>query len=318
MKKAIITDHNFPSIQIQRSIIESAGFELAVIDPICKTEDDIIRTCGGADVLLVQWAPVTRRVLEALPSVRCIVRYGVGVNNFDLQAAKDLGVTACNVPDFCLDEVSDHAVAMLISLGRRIPQDHLQISQGGWGINDFRPIPAFSELTLGLVSFGRIARLTAKKAQAFGLRVVAFDPWVSDSVFSDLGVEKVELDWLLKNSDMISLHCPLTEKTTHLIDREAISKMKDGVILVNTARGPVIDEEALIEGLVSGKIHSAGLDVFEMEPPAVTNPLRSMPNVLLTSHAASVSEKSVDTLQTKAAESARDFMLGKRPSSALV
>jgi D-3-phosphoglycerate dehydrogenase len=318
MKRAVITDHSFPSIELQRSIIESAGFELRAADPICKTEDDVIRNCNDADVLLVQWAPVTRKVLAALPNVRCIVRYGVGVNNFDLKAAKEMGVTACNVPDFCLDEVSDHAIAMLISLGRRIPQDHYQISKGGWGVNDLRPIPAFSDLTLGLVSFGRIARLAAEKAKAFGLRVIAYDPWVPETVFSELKVEKVEFDFLLKNSDMISLHCPLTDETAHLIDAKAIAKMKDGVILVNTSRGPVIDESALIEGLRSGKINGAGLDVFESEPPALDNPLRSMPNVLLTSHAASVSEKAVDALQTKAAESARDFLLGKSPTSAIV
>ena len=142
MLKAIISDHSFPSIDVQKEIIESAGFSLQAIGPICKTEDDVIRTCGDADVLLVQWAPVRRKALEALPRVRCIVRYGVGVDNFDLGAARDLGVLAANVPDFCVEEVSDHAAAMIISLARRIPQDHHQIVHGGWGINPFRPIPA--------------------------------------------------------------------------------------------------------------------------------------------------------------------------------
>ena len=167
MKKVIITDHGFPHVDLERGAIESAGFAFEVIQPICKTEDDIIRTCGDADALLVQWAPVTRRVLEALPKVRCIVRYGVGVNNFDLDAAKDLGVVAANVPDFCLDEVANHAMAMILSLVRRIPQDHHQILQGGWGVNPFRPIYAPTELTLGLVSFGKIARNLARKAAVF-------------------------------------------------------------------------------------------------------------------------------------------------------
>ncbi|HQE83404.1 MAG TPA: C-terminal binding protein, partial [Candidatus Hydrogenedentes bacterium] len=139
MKRVIITDHSFPHVDLEREIIESAGFALETIQPICKTEDDIIRACGKADALLVQWAPVTRRVLEALPNVRCIVRYGVGVNNFDLDAARDLGVVAANVPDFCVEEVANHALAMILSLCRRIPQDHHQILQGGWGVNPFRP-----------------------------------------------------------------------------------------------------------------------------------------------------------------------------------
>jgi D-3-phosphoglycerate dehydrogenase len=318
MQKAVITDHGFPSIDVQRQVIESAGFPLEEIQPICKTEDDVIRTCGDADVLLVQWAPVTRRVLQALPRVKCIVRYGVGVNNFDLDAAKDLGVCAANVPDFCVEEVSDHTLAMILSLGRRIAQDHHQIAHGGWGANRLRPIPAFSELTLGLVGFGKIARRVAAKAGVFGFRVVAFDPYVANAVFDQHGVMKVDLATLFSGSDVISLHCPLVPETTHLINSATIAKMKRGVILINTSRGPVVKERDLIAALRDGRVLGAGLDVFEEEPLPADSPLRALPNAILTSHAASVSEKAVETLQRKAAEAARDFLLGKRPLSALV
>jgi D-3-phosphoglycerate dehydrogenase / 2-oxoglutarate reductase len=318
MKKAIITDHNFPSTDLQRDVIEPAGFELAEIQPICKTEDDIIRTCGDADVLLVQWAPVTRKVLQALPRVRCIVRYGVGVNNFDLDAAKGLGVVAANVPDFCIEEVSDHALAMILSLCRRMPQDHYQIVRGGWGVNQLRPIHAPSELTIGLVSFGKIARRVATKAKVFGFNVIAFDPFLDDATFQAAGVQRADFDTLLATSDIISLHCPLVPETTHLINRDSIAKMKPSVILINTSRGPVVKEVDLIEALQSHKILGAGLDVFEEEPLPQTSPLKDLPNVILTSHAASVSERAATLLQVKAAEVARDFLLGKRPSSALV
>lgn len=314
---AVITDHGFPSSKIQHDVFEAAGLPLREVRPICKTEDDIIRTCGDADVLLVQWAPVTRRVLQALPRVKCIVRYGVGVNNFELEAAKELGVCAANVPDFCVEEVSDHAMAMILSLCRRIPQDHLGIARGGWGVNDLRPIYAPSDLTLGLVSFGKIARRVAVKAKVFGFTVIATDPLLPESVFVEHGVEKVDLGALLSRSDVVSLHCPLVPETTHLLNANSIAQMKKGAIVVNTSRGPVVDEPALIAALQSGAIHSAGLDVFEQEPPAADNPLRAMPNVILTSHAASVSEKAVDVLQRKAAEAARDFLLGKKPVSAL-
>ena len=316
-KRAVITDHGFPCIDIQRRIVESAGFALDEIQPICKTEDDIIRTCTAADMLLVQWAPVTRRVLEALPNVRCIVRYGVGVNNFDLDAARDLGVIAANVPDFCVDEVADHALAMILSLCRRIPQDHHQIAHGGWGVNEFRPIYALSELTLGLVGFGKIARNLARKASALGFSIIAYDPYVDGSLFAEHGVKRVKLRDLLSRADVVSLHCPLLTETTHLINRETIGLMKKGAILVNTSRGPVVDEQALIDALREGRIGGAGLDVFEQEPPAVDSPLRSFNNVILTSHAASVSEKAVETLQRKAAEAARDFLQGKMPVSRL-
>ena len=318
MSKVVITDHNFPSVDIERSIVEPLGIQLAAISPPCKTEDDIIRNCGDADVLIVQWAPITRRVLEALPKVKCIVRYGVGVNNFDLEAARDLGVVAANVPDFCIEEVSDHALAMTLSLCRRIPQDHNQIMDGGWGVNRFRPIPAFSELTIGLVSFGKIARAFARKAKALGFSVIAFDPLAEDAVFTEAGVESVNLDTLLKTADVVSLHCPLLPETTHLINRETIALMKPGAILINTSRGQVVNEVDLVTALEQGRIGCAGLDVFEEEPLPFHSPLRKLNNVILTSHAASVSENALDMLQSKAAEAARDFLQGKRPSSALV
>jgi D-3-phosphoglycerate dehydrogenase len=317
MKKVVVTDHGFPSLDPERRVLEAAGIELAEIKPICKSEDDVIRTCGDADVLLVQWAPVRRKALEALPRVRCMVRYGVGVDNFDLQAAKDLGVVAANVPDYCVEEVSNHAFSMILSLCRRIPQDHHQLARGGWGVGPFRPIPAFTDLVLGLVGFGRIARRVAEKARVFGFGLMAFDPLAPEKLFAEHGVERVELDDLLKRADIISLHCPLVPETTHLIRAETIQLMKPTAILVNTSRGPVVAEADLSEALRSGRLLAAGLDVYEKEPLPADSPLRGLPNALLTSHAASVSERAVAMLQTKAAEAARDFLQGRRPASAL-
>lgn len=318
MKRVIITDHSFPHVDLEREIIESAGFALETIQPICKTEDDIIRACGKADALLVQWAPVTRRVLEALPNVRCIVRYGVGVNNFDLDAARDLGVVAANVPDFCVEEVANHALAMILSLCRRIPQDHHQILRGGWGVNPFRPIYALTELTLGLVSFGKIARNLARKAATLGFAIIAQDPYVDKGIFEIYQTERVEFAELIERADIVSLHCPLIPETTHLMNRDVFGRMKPGAILINTSRGPVVHEEALIEALKAGTLGGAGLDVFEEEPLPPSSPLRTFANVILTSHAASVSEKAVELLQRKAAEAARDFLEGKDPVSRLV
>jgi D-3-phosphoglycerate dehydrogenase len=318
MLKAIVCDHSFPSLELQTPILASAGFELQEIQPICTTEDEVIRTCGEATVLLVQWAPITRRVLESLPRLRAVVRYGIGVNNIDLEAAKELGIAVANVPSFCVEEVSTHAVAMIISLAKRVSQDYFRIAHGGWGIGEFMPIPALSELTLGLVGFGAIARRLAEKARVFGFRIVAYDPYVPDATFSSNQVERVDWEELLRSADIISLHCPLVPETTHLINRDSIARMKHGVFIVNTARGPVIDEPALIEALRSGAVLGAGLDVFEQEPLPQDSPLRSLPNVVLTSHAASVSTSAVTKLQIKAAESARDLLLGRRPESALV
>jgi D-3-phosphoglycerate dehydrogenase len=318
MSKAVVTDHTFPSIELQRSILQSSEFELVEAMPACRTEADVISRCGDAVVLLVQWAPITRKVLEALPRVRCVVRYGVGVDNIDLIAAKSLGVTVANVPDYCVEEVSNHALAMICSLCRRIPQDHNQILSGGWGIGPFRPIPAFSDLILGLVGFGAIARRVAEKAKVFGYQIIAFDPYVSNSLFSELGVERVDQMKLLGGSDVISLHCPLLPETKNLINQETIALMKPGAILINTARGALVKEPDLIAALESKKIGGAGLDVFEVEPLPANNPLRSFTNVILTSHAASVSEMAVQSLQVKAATTACEFLKGNRPGRAIV
>jgi D-3-phosphoglycerate dehydrogenase len=250
--------------------------------------------------------------------VKCIVRYGIGVNNVDLRAARELGVTVANAPNYCLEEVSNHALAMILSLCRRIPQDHHQIMHGGWGFNQFRPIPAFSDVTLGIVGFGKIGQRVARKAGAFDFRIIGFDPYVQDNQFAELAVEKVDWSALLKSADVISLHCPLVEGTKHLINQDTISMMKNGVILINTSRGPIVQEGDLIAALRSGKVLAAGLDVFEEEPLPTNSPLRGFSNVILTSHAAAVSEKAVISLQLMAAESARDFLQGKRPASVVV
>lgn len=316
--RVVITDHSFPTLDPQRQVVEAAGFQLRAVTPNCTKEEDVIRNCADADVLLVQWAPITRRVLESLPNVKCVVRYGIGVDNVDLEAAKELGVTVANVPEYCVEEVSDHVMAMVLPLCRRAVQVSRIIEQGGWGIGDLWPIPGIAGLTLGLVGLGKIARAVARKAKPFGFKLVAFDPYVTDSVSAEAGVTRVDLDTLLRTSDVISLHCPLAPETRHLIDKVAIEKMKRGVVLINTSRGPVVDEQAVSEALKSGKLSGAGLDVFEVEPLPKDSPLRSLPNVILTAHIAAASVTSVDLLPVQAAESARDFLLGKRPKSTLV
>ncbi len=318
MPTVLITDHAFSSVTLERRVLESAGFALEEIKPICKTEDEVIQNCGRADVLLVQWAPITRRVLEALPRAQGVVRYGIGVDNIDLQAAKQLGRIVANVPNYCQEEVSDHAMAMILSLARRIPHDHDQIKHGAWGIGPFLPIPAFSDLTLGLFGFGSIARKVSEKAKPFGFRQIAFDPLAPAEAFAKGSVERVDRDTLLRSADILSLHCPLLPETRQMINTESIARMKPGMILVNTARGPLVNEADLVIALQAKKISGAGLDVFEKEPLAADSPLRALPNVILTSHAASVSTRAVERLQIQAAEAARDILLGKRPASALV
>jgi len=229
-----------------------------------------------------------------------------------------LGRMVANVPHYCQEEVSDHTLAFILSLARRISHDDYQLKHGGWGIGPQLPIPAFSDLTLGLLGFGSIARKVSEKARPFRFRQIAFDPMAPDANFANLGVERVDRDTLLQTADIISLHCPLTDETRHVINAETIARMKPGALIINTARGPLINEADLVEGLRSGKLSGAGLDVYEKEPLDAASPLRSLPNVILTSHAASVSMRAIDLLQIGAAEAARDILLGKRPYGALV
>ncbi|MGH9544889.1 MAG: C-terminal binding protein [Terriglobales bacterium] len=318
MPTIVITDHGFSSLALERRVVESAGFTLQEVQPVCKTEDDVIRSCARADVLMVQWAPITRRVFESLPQLRGVVRYGIGVDNIDVTSARELGRMVANVPHYCLDEVSDHALAMILSLARRIPQDTHQLEHGGWGIGSFLPIPAFSDLTLGLIGFGSIARKVSQKAKPFRFRQIAFDPVAPNAAFAELAVERADLDVVLRTADIISLHCPLTSETRHMINADSIDRMRPGVLLINTARGPLVNEADLVAALKAGQITGAGLDVYEQEPLAPDSPLRSLPNVILTSHAASVSARSLDLLQIQAAEAARDILQGKRPAGTLV
>jgi D-3-phosphoglycerate dehydrogenase len=317
MTSAYICDHNFTSIEPQRSVFQEAGYDLLEMSPVCVTENDVIERCKGADVLLVQKAPITKRVMQALPQLKGLVRYGIGVDVIDLDAARELHLGVANVPTYCLEEVSNHAVAMLLALARRIPQEHFGIVRGKWRTSQHW-LPAVSDMTLGLVGFGGIARLVARKAQAIGFQVQATDPNLPERPFRELSVRNSSLEEVLTTSDIISLHCPLLSSTRHLIEKKTIERMKDQVILVNTSRGPIINEEDLIGALKSGKVSGAGLDVFEHEPLAADSPLREMANVILTSHSASYSAKSLITLQVQAAEAAVDFLRGQRPVSQLV
>jgi D-3-phosphoglycerate dehydrogenase len=317
MLKAIVSDHNMASLDLQRDIFESAGVDFIEARPSCVTEDEVIDRCAEASALLVQRAPITRRVLKSLPKLKGVVRYGIGVDVIDLEAAKELGIGVANVPTYCIEEVSDHAAAMIITLARRIPQNHYKVVHGGWRGETGWP-PATADMTLGLVGFGAIAQRVTDKARAFGFRIVAADPYVDSSIFSQKGVSKVGPDELFAIADVLSLHCPLLSETRRLVNRSSILAMKPGVVIVNTSRGALISEVDLVAALADGRVSGAGLDVFEKEPLPIDSPLRQLPNVLLTSHSASYSTKSLQMLQIKAAQAALAFLEGRQPEGQLV
>ncbi len=294
--RIVITDHGFDDIERERGVIEQAGFLLEVAE--CRTAQDVISCAQAADALLVQWAPVTAEVLAASPRCKLVVRYGIGFDNIDIAAANDAGVAVCNVPDYCIDEVADHTIAMVLSLSRQLHQVDARVRSGTWRIVPDRRLPAARDMTFGTLGFGRVARAVMDRAAAFGFARIAYDP----AGVAAPGVESVTLSRLLRESDVISLHAPLTAETRHVINDEALAGMKRDSILVNTGRGGLVDLDALADSLRTGHLGGAGLDVYEEEPLPITHRIRDAPNAILTSHVAWYSEQSVPRLQVMAAE----------------
>lgn len=300
MKRVVITEHGFADVESERRIVEDAGFALDVAQ--CKTADDVIEAAQGASALLVQWASISRQVLESLPDCKLAVRYGIGVDNVDLDAARELGVAVCNVPDYGIDEVADHAVSLALALGRQLPALDKRLREDTWKMAPVTPMPAFADMTFGTAGFGRIGREVLERARGFKFHLAAYDPFVPDEAFEHAGVQRLSLDDLFAQCDIISLHLPLTAETHHLVEAARLQKMKPHAILVNTARGGLIDTVALAQALQAREIAYAGLDVFEDEPLPSDHPLRDCDNALLTPHVAWYSESSVPRLQRFAAE----------------
>jgi len=298
--RVLYTDHGFSDVATERALIEEAGGDLVVAQ--CRTAEDVIEAAEGADALLVQWAPITADVIATLDRCKVLVRLGIGVDNVDLAAARAHGVPVCNVPDYCLDEVADHTLALALSLARQLTALDARVRGGVWRITPDTPMPAFRAMTFATVGLGRIARAVLERARAFGFRLAAYDPLASDEVFGEAGVERLDLDTLVAEADILSLHCPLTDGTRHLVDAARLRQMKPTAVLVNTARGGLVDTAALAEALEDRTIAAAGLDVFETEPLPDEHPLQDCPNALLTSHVSWYSDQSVPMLQRKAAE----------------
>ena len=285
------------------------------------TEDELIGVGAAAHALLVSTREaVTRTVLERLPRCKVIGRYGVGLDNVDLDAATDAGIVVTHFPEYCTFEVADHALACLLALNRRIVELDRDLRAGAWvkhGPLTTRilrgPVPALQEQTLGIVGFGRIGRAVLARAKPFGLALLIADPYVDPETIRREGAEPVELDELLARADIVTLHCPLTPETRGLIGAEALGRMKPSAALVNTARGPIVDLDALAAALRDGRLAGAALDVFSPEPLPLSSPLYALPNVILTPHAAYYSERSAEIVRKETFAGAMAVLQGLRP-----
>jgi D-3-phosphoglycerate dehydrogenase / 2-oxoglutarate reductase len=291
----------------ERAILGAAGGSLVLGD--CLTEDEVIERAGSSDVLWLAWKPnVTRRMLEALPSVRLAIRWGVGFEQMDVAAATELGVAIANAPGYGTDDVAETAMALLLTVARRTAFQHQQMLRGEWPAPVPGSVHRLRGRTLGLIGTGRIGSAVARIAAGFGLRVIGHDLVRTPAELAAAGIEAVDMDTLLASADVVSLHVPYTPGTHHLVDAALLAKLKPGGILVNTARGKVVDADALIDALQSGHLAGAGLDVFEQEPLPADSPLRSAPNVVLTPHVAGFSDEAFIDLRREMCQTTIDFM----------
>ena len=248
--RVLITDHGFPNLRHEETTIAAAGAELVVAQ--CKTAEEVIAAAREADALLVQWAPVNAAVMAALTRCKVIVRYGIGVDNVDLAAAKARGIAVCNVPDYGVHEVAEHAVSLALALARQLPMIDRRLRGGTWKITPDKPMPALRETTFATAGFGRIARTAHEMMKGFGGKRIAYDPYVTAEAMAAAGVEKVDLEQLFTRADLLSLHLPLTAETKHFVNTARLAQMKKHAIVVNTARGPLVDTVALAAALQAG------------------------------------------------------------------
>ena len=306
--EVVITDCDHGFVEIEKEELDriGAGMTLAQV----RSEEDVIRVCGQADGLLNQYAPLTRAVLERLPKCKVIAKYGVGVDTVDLKAATDFGIIVTNVPDYCFDEVADHTISLMLTLARKTVFFNQKVKSNQWDFRQGIPIHRIRNKTLGLIGCGRIGREVARKMSTFGVRVIAYDPYIADTGGA---IAFVDLDTVLRESDFISIHCSLNESTRHLLGGREFQKMQRKPLVINVARGPIIEEKELIRALNEGRISGAGLDVLEKEPPDPDNPLLKMDNVILSPHVAFYSEESIRELKQRATEGVSAVLLGEWP-----
>lgn len=305
-----VSDTRHASYDVEKEILREIDAEVKLCN--CTTEEDIIRECGDADAVLLDLAPMTAKAVAGLKRCKVINRYGVGYENVDLDAATQAGIQVTNVPDYCMEDVSDHALALMMTCLRHVSMRDREVRKGAWNLqgDSFR----LKGKVLGVIGAGRIARALIQKTSGFGFReVLAYDPYVSAEELEKIGVRKVELDELLAESDFVSLHLHANAETNGMINKDALSKMKSTAILINVSRGPLVNDEDLLDALRSHRILAAGLDTHNHEPLGADSPFCQLDNVVLTDHTAYSTAEGVLELKTKSAKNIVAVLTGKQP-----
>ncbi len=313
--KVAVTDFGIEEIDIEKGILEPLGCELVgpLRLPDSKNQQKLIDLVKDADYVITQFSPVTAAVVQAMQKSKIIVRYGIGVNNVDLKVAASKNIPVCNVPDYCIDEVADSAMAMILDLARKISAHAYRIRSGKWELAvPLRQVSVLNAMTIGIVGFGRIGRAVAARLKPFRAKVLVFDPIVNAAAIQAEGCTPAALDQLLRSSDLVTLHCPSNEKTKQMMNAATFAKMKQGAMLVNTSRGTLVQTDDLAAALESGRISAAALDVTDPEPINMDNPLVKMDNVIINPHIASVSPVAVTRLRTSVANIVAMAIKGER------
>ncbi|MSO95739.1 MAG: C-terminal binding protein [Thermoleophilia bacterium] len=306
--RVVVCGGTFRDLECERRILGAIGAE--VVDANHLSREEVIEQVRDADAVMTDYFVVDAEVISRLERCQVICRYGIGVDKVDVEAATRAGIMVTRSPEYCVTELADHALALLLAVARRIVHYDADVRAGNWQW-DSPGVRRISGATLGIVGLGRIGGLVAERAKPLGLRILAHDPLQSDDAVRARGAEPVSLEELLERSDFVSVHAPLMPQTRGLIGRAEIERMKPGAIIVNTARGPLIDQDALVEALAAGRLGGAGLDVLSPEPPAPDDPILSLPNVVITPHAGHFSEESLVQVQTEAAEEVLRALTGE-------
>lgn len=308
--KVVLTDYVWEAVDMERKIL---GDDVNLVPLQTKKPEEFAAEAADCVALLNTYAgPITADVMAKMPQCKIIARYGIGVDTIDLDAATKAGIIVTNNPTYCIDEVAEHTMALLLSAARKITFYDRQVRAGKWAVPPGKPIQRVAGSTIGLVGYGNIARQVAVRAAAFGMKVLYADPFIKQGQFNTPG-DKVELDQLLAQSDFVSLHPPLTPKTRQLMNDDAFARMKKSAMLVNCARGPVIDTDALVRALDSGRIAGCALDTVDPEPLPDPHPLRGRENVIINPHAAWYSEQAMQGLQAGAPNEVRRVLAGEWP-----
>lgn len=311
--KVVVTDYVFESFDIEREVLSAVDAELEVCQ--CESADEVVPHLAGTHAILNTYlAGMDAKIFDAAPDLKVIVRYGIGVDTIDVAAATAHGVMVANVPDYCVEEVSDHALAHFLALARKIPFSDRKVKGGEWSLSYLKPMKGITDMTAGIIGFGRIGRAIAQRLKPFGLEIVFADPVGEGDVD---GCRRVELDDLYATCDAIFVQCPSTDATHHLLGREAFGKMRKQPFIINTARGDIVDTDAVVWALENDKIAGAGLDLLDDEDAVVgsDHPLKKFDNVILTPHSAWYSSAAIAKLQRKGAEEVARVLRGERPKS---